>query len=265
MSSEPRKHGFGHDGGPRPSGRFHRLRGCDHRRRQRPGRGAASRARPRPSLRTGAGLSARRQIHHRQRTDPDRHGGDRGGRRAGRHGGRRRRRHPTGPAPGRGRAVEYDPRPRRTRGCGVVPSARGAFVLAELGLLSTAVRPRPHWRQAATHWPAATPECASGQPDAIHVRGGRFVTSAGISAGIDLALALVEDDHGAAVARDVARELVVFMQRPGGQSQFSAATTTASPPTDPLRSLIASVLADPAADHSLPAMAATAASQHPGT
>lgn len=58
---------------------------------------------------------------------------------------------------------------------------------------------------------------------------GRYVTSAGISAGIDLALALVEDDHGAEAARSAARELVVFMQRPGGQSQFSTALVT--PPT----------------------------------
>ncbi|MEV0909975.1 GlxA family transcriptional regulator [Streptomyces hokutonensis] len=132
----------------------------------------------------------------------------------------------------------------------------GAFVLAELGLLDGRSA-TTHWRQAGTlarRYPRVRVE-----PDAIHVRDGRFVTSAGISAGIDLALALVEDDHGAAVARDVARELVVFMQRPGGQSQFSAATTTPPPRTDPLRSLIASVLADPAADHSLPAMAATAA------
>ncbi|MFI6407309.1 GlxA family transcriptional regulator [Streptomyces sp. NPDC050548] len=132
----------------------------------------------------------------------------------------------------------------------------GAFVLAELGLLDGRSA-TTHWRQAATlarRYPRVRVD-----PDAIHVRDGRFVTSAGISAGIDLALALVEDDHGAAVARDVARELVVFMQRPGGQSQFSTATTTPPPRTDPLRSLIASVLADPAADHSLPAMAATAA------
>ncbi|MGX9885481.1 GlxA family transcriptional regulator [Streptomyces sp. NPDC002276] len=132
----------------------------------------------------------------------------------------------------------------------------GAFVLAELGLLDGRSA-TTHWRQAATlarRYPRVRVE-----PDAIHVRDGRFITSAGITAGIDLALALVEDDHGAAVARDVARELVVFMQRPGGQSQFSAATTTPPPRTDPLRSLIASVLADPAADHSLPAMAATAA------
>jgi transcriptional regulator GlxA family with amidase domain len=132
----------------------------------------------------------------------------------------------------------------------------GAFVLAQLGLLDGRSA-TTHWRHAETlarRYPRVRVE-----PDAIHVRDGHFVTSAGISAGIDLALALVEDDHGADVARDIARELVVFMQRPGGQSQFSTATATPPPRTDPLRSLIASVLADPAADHSLPAMAAAAA------
>ncbi|WP_369251851.1 GlxA family transcriptional regulator [Streptomyces sp. R41] len=132
----------------------------------------------------------------------------------------------------------------------------GAFVLAELGLLDGR-RATTHWRHAETlarRYPRVRVE-----PDAIHIRDGHYVTSAGISAGIDLTLALVEDDHGAEVARDIARELVVFMQRPGGQSQFSAANTTPPPRNDPLRSLIASVLADPAADHSLPAMAAAAA------
>jgi transcriptional regulator GlxA family with amidase domain len=132
----------------------------------------------------------------------------------------------------------------------------GAFVLAELGLLDGR-RATTHWRDAETlarRYPKVSVE-----PDAIHIRDGRYVTSAGCSAGIDLALALVEDDHGAGVARNIAREMVVFMQRPGGQSQFSPAITTPLPRSDLLRSLIASVLADPAADHSLPAMAASAA------
>ncbi|MFJ3779473.1 GlxA family transcriptional regulator [Streptomyces sp. NPDC090075] len=132
----------------------------------------------------------------------------------------------------------------------------GAFVLGELGLLDGR-RATTHWRHAAVfarRYPRVRVE-----PDAIHVRDGRYVTSAGISAGIDLALALVEDDHGADVARDIARELVVFLQRPGGQSQFSTAVTTPPARTEPLRTLIASVLADPAADHSLPALAASAA------
>ncbi|MFD7435476.1 GlxA family transcriptional regulator [Streptomyces sp. NPDC059861] len=132
----------------------------------------------------------------------------------------------------------------------------GAFVLAELGLLDGR-RATTHWRHARTlarRYPLVRVE-----PDALHVRDGRYVTSAGISAGIDLALALVEDDHGADAAREAARELVVFMQRPGGQSQFSTALATPPARSGLLRSLTASVLADPAADHSLPAMAAAAA------
>ncbi|ROQ35704.1 transcriptional regulator GlxA family with amidase domain [Streptomyces sp. PanSC19] len=132
----------------------------------------------------------------------------------------------------------------------------GAFALAALGLLDDR-RATTHWRHApalARRHPRVRVE-----PDALHVRDGRFHTSAGISAGIDLALALVEDDHGADTARAIARELVVFMQRPGGQSQFS--TALAHPPARNhlLRALTDAVLADPAADHSLPAMAATAA------
>ncbi|MFJ4466761.1 GlxA family transcriptional regulator [Streptomyces sp. NPDC089424] len=132
----------------------------------------------------------------------------------------------------------------------------GAFVLAELGLLDGR-RATTHWRHARTlarRYPRVRVE-----PDALHVRDGRYVTSAGISAGIDLALALVEEDHGADAARQAARELVVFMQRPGGQSQFSTALSTPPARSGPLRTLTASVLADPAADHSLPAMAAAAA------
>ncbi|MEU8713995.1 GlxA family transcriptional regulator [Streptomyces sp. NPDC048663] len=132
----------------------------------------------------------------------------------------------------------------------------GAFVLGELGLLDGR-RATTHWRHAA----AFVRRCprVRVEPDAIHVRDGRYLTSAGISAGIDLTLALVEEDHGAGVARDIARELVVFMQRPGGQSQFSTALTTPPARSDLLRGLIASVLADPTADHSLPSLAASAA------
>ncbi len=94
----------------------------------------------------------------------------------------------------------------------------GAFLLAEAGLLNG--------RRATTHWAFCAqlarkhPE-VSVEPDRIFVRDGATTTSAGASAGIDLALALVQEDHGADVARKVARWLVVFLQRPGGQSQFS--------------------------------------------
>jgi len=95
----------------------------------------------------------------------------------------------------------------------------GAFLLAEVGLLDG--------RRVVTHW-ARCDELANRYPklcvetDPIFVRDGAIWTSAGVTAGIDLALALVEEDLGRSVALDVARELVVFVKRPGGQSQFSA-------------------------------------------
>jgi transcriptional regulator GlxA family with amidase domain len=95
----------------------------------------------------------------------------------------------------------------------------GAFILAAAGLLDGR-RATTHWRLAgslARQFPAVHVE-----PDRIFVRDGNVWTSAGISAGIDLALALVADDFGEAVARRAAQELVVYHRRPGGQSQFSA-------------------------------------------
>lgn len=95
----------------------------------------------------------------------------------------------------------------------------GAFLLAEAGLLDG--------RRAVTHWHRCD-EFASRFPqvslerDPIFLRDGSIWTSAGVTAGIDLALAMVEEDHGRPLALAVARELVVFLKRPGGQSQFSA-------------------------------------------
>ena len=131
----------------------------------------------------------------------------------------------------------------------------GAFVLAELGLLDGR-RVTTHWRHARTL--AARYPQVQVEPDVIHVRDGRYITSAGITAGIDLALSLVEDDHGAGAARDIARELVVFMQRPGGQSQFSTALETPPARSSVIRSLTDTVHANPAADHSLSTMARAA-------
>ncbi|MBK5959243.1 AraC family transcriptional regulator [Rhodoplanes elegans] len=95
----------------------------------------------------------------------------------------------------------------------------GAFVLAEAGLLDG--------RRVTTHWAHARnlqklhPGILVDQ-DRIFIRDGRIWTSAGMTAGIDLALALVEDDLGREVAKTVAQKLVVYLRRPGGQSQFSA-------------------------------------------
>lgn len=98
----------------------------------------------------------------------------------------------------------------------------GAFLLATTGLLDG--------RRAVTHWGRCADFAARFpkvrlEPDPIFIRDGRFWTSAGVTAGIDLALAMVEADLGRDIALSVARQLVVFLKRPGGQSQFSAALT----------------------------------------
>jgi transcriptional regulator GlxA family with amidase domain len=95
----------------------------------------------------------------------------------------------------------------------------GAFILARAGLLDG--------KRVTTHWNASS-ELARAfpllnvEPDQIYVKDGQTYTSAGITAGMDMALALVEEDFGRAVALKVAREFVMFLKRPGGQSQFSA-------------------------------------------
>ncbi len=95
----------------------------------------------------------------------------------------------------------------------------GAFLLAAAGLLDGR-RATTHWRLAAElqqRWPKTRVEV-----DRIHVRDGAIWTSGGVSAGIDLALALIAEDVGEKVARQVAQDMVVYYRRPGGQSQFSA-------------------------------------------
>jgi transcriptional regulator GlxA family with amidase domain len=120
----------------------------------------------------------------------------------------------------------------------------GAFLLAEAGLL--------HGRRAATHWSSCTLlgeryPSVKVEPDAIFVRDDPIWTSAGVSAGIDLSLAMVQDDCGHNVAMQVARELVIYMKRPGGQSQFSEllqSQTTDSPVFDELHLWMAKNLQD---------------------
>ena len=95
----------------------------------------------------------------------------------------------------------------------------GAYLLAQAGLLDGR-RATVHWkyaRELAISYPRVSVD-----PNPIWVQDGNLYTSAGISAGIDLALAWVEQDHGSAAAMKVARELVLFLRRPGGQDQFSA-------------------------------------------
>jgi transcriptional regulator GlxA family with amidase domain len=94
----------------------------------------------------------------------------------------------------------------------------GAFALGHAGLLDGRAA-TTHW-QIAQHLAALFPR-AKIDPDRIYLRDGGLITSAGVTAGIDLALALVAEDHGAAVAQAVAKRLLVIAQRQGGQSQFS--------------------------------------------
>jgi transcriptional regulator GlxA family with amidase domain len=131
----------------------------------------------------------------------------------------------------------------------------GAFVLAAAGMLDG--------RRATTHWQFLD-EMAERYPavrldrDAIFVADGAVYTSAGVSSGIDLALALVEADHGAAVARRVAQHLVMFMQRPGGQAQFSIRLRANPVERAPLRAVLDAVVENPAGDHRLEALSARA-------
>ncbi|MEV4234184.1 MULTISPECIES: GlxA family transcriptional regulator [unclassified Nocardia] len=131
----------------------------------------------------------------------------------------------------------------------------GAFVLAQLGLLDGR-RATTHWKftaDLARRFPAALVE-----PDAIFVRDGNLYSSAGVAAGVDLALALVEEDHGADVARRVAQSLVVYMQRAGGQSQFSASLSGPAPRSPLLRGVVDLICADPAYPHTVQSLAAHA-------
>jgi transcriptional regulator GlxA family with amidase domain len=143
--------------------------------------------------------------------------------------------------------------PIRTRR--VASICTGSFILAQAGLLSG--------RRATTHWrhtgllARAFPDVAV-EPDAIFVRDENFFTSAGVSAGIDLALALVEDDYGADLVRDVARSLVVYLKRAGGQSQFSVLVEADPPRQSALRAVTDAIAANPAADHSVKTLAAQA-------
>ena len=106
-----------------------------------------------------------------------------------------------------------------TRSRRVASVCSGAFILAAAGLLDGR-RATTHWSRAA-EFARAHPRVRV-EPDRIFIRDGAIWTSAGITAGIDLALALVADDRGEAVAKRTAQQLVVYHRRPGGQSQFSA-------------------------------------------
>ena len=135
----------------------------------------------------------------------------------------------------------------------------GAFLLAEAGLLDG--------RRATTHWDSCDrlqrrhPSVVV-EPDPIFVRDGDVITSAGVTAGMDLALALVEEDHGPEVALATARRLVMYVQRPGGQSQFSAplqAQVEGAATRRPIQAVQRWVIAHPDGDCSIEALAGRAA------
>ncbi len=129
----------------------------------------------------------------------------------------------------------------------------GAFLLASAGMLDG--------RRVTTHW-AGADRLAIDFPsltvdrDALYVRDGRVRTSAGVTAGMDMALALVEEDLGRDVALRVSQQLVMFFKRPGGQLQFSRAGTAAPVGRSALQDLQRWVVANPGEDHSVPRLAA---------
>jgi transcriptional regulator GlxA family with amidase domain len=128
----------------------------------------------------------------------------------------------------------------------------GAFLLADAGLL-TGRRATTHW-QFAERLAAEFPDI-SVAPDRIFVRDGPVFSSAGVTAAIDLAFSLIEEDHGRALALWVARRLVVFLKRPGGQSQFSAALTAQTATISPIEKIRLHILASPRAELGLAALA----------
>ncbi len=132
----------------------------------------------------------------------------------------------------------------------------GAFVLAASGLLGG--------RTACTHW-ARADQFEKRFPnvdldrDSLYRCDGKIWTSAGVTAGVDLTLALVAEDHGPELAQTVSRWLVMFYRRPGGQSQFAAPVWRGVSGRESIRGLCDRVVADPGGDHHLPHLAAAAA------
>ncbi len=132
----------------------------------------------------------------------------------------------------------------------------GAFIAAEAGLLDG--------RTVTTHW-ARAQDLADEYPrvtvdaDPIYLHDGSVWTSAGVTAGIDLALAMVEDDHGNDVAQTVARWMVMFLHRPGGQTQFAASVWVPRANRSTVRAVQDFIDTHPAADHRLDLLAGRAA------
>ncbi|WP_435214048.1 GlxA family transcriptional regulator [Streptomyces sp. bgisy034] len=142
---------------------------------------------------------------------------------------------------------EHGPRAER-----LVSVCTGAILLAAAGLLDG--------RRATTHWAycdklARDHPDVEVDPDPIYVRDGHVATSAGVTSGIDLALALVEEDLGREVALGIARHLVVFLRRPGNQAQFSAQLAAQTARREPLRDVQRWINEHPDADLSVESLA----------
>lgn len=144
----------------------------------------------------------------------------------------------------------HGPRARR-----LVSVCTGAILLARAGLLDG--------RRVTTHWAycdklSRDHPAIEVDPDPIYVRDGHVATSAGVTSGIDLALALVEEDLGRDAALAIARHLVVFLRRPGNQAQFSAQLAAQTARREPLREVQQWITEHPDADLSVEALAARA-------
>ncbi|MGF0175269.1 GlxA family transcriptional regulator [Streptomyces sp. Marseille-Q5077] len=145
---------------------------------------------------------------------------------------------------------EHGPRAER-----LVSVCTGAILLAAAGLLDG--------RRATTHWAycdklARDHPDVEVDPDPIYVRDGHVATSAGVTSGIDLALAMVEEDLGRDVALGIARHLVVFLRRPGNQAQFSAQLAAQTAQREPLREVQRWITEHPDADLTVETLAARA-------
>ncbi|MFF5291558.1 GlxA family transcriptional regulator [Paractinoplanes globisporus] len=145
---------------------------------------------------------------------------------------------------------EHGNRPQR-----IMSVCTGAFLLAEAGLLDDK-RATTHWQYCESLRHRHPKVDVDAEP--IFVRDGRIATSAGVTTGIDLALALVEEDRGRDVALAIARGLVMFLRRPGGQSQFSAQLAGQVAHREPLREIQRLIAEHPETDLSVPTLAATA-------
>ena len=135
----------------------------------------------------------------------------------------------------------------------VVSVCTGAFIAAEAGLVDGCVA-TTHWAfaaQMASEFPAVTVD-----PEPIFVRSSEQVwTAAGVTAGIDLTLSLVEDDYGTELAQTVARWMVMYLRRPGGQTQFAAPVWMPRAKRAPIREVQNAIEAEPGGAHSIPDLA----------